>query len=58
MSWLDELNAAGEEGEEEDDDDGSWDETKEEVEEEEEEAGPRSHPMGTPDSPLLPPYLY
>ena len=33
MSWLDELNAAGEEGEEEEEDDESWDESKEKQEE-------------------------
>ena len=38
MSWLDELNNAGEEGEEEDSDDGSWDEAKEKQEEEDDEA--------------------
>ena len=40
MSWLDELNAAGEEGEEEEEDDESWDESKEKQEEEEEEEAP------------------
>ena len=38
MSWLDELNNAGEEGEEDDsDDDASWDEAKEKQEEEDDD---------------------
>ena len=37
MSWLDELNNAGEEGEDDDSDDASWDEAKEKQEQEQEQ---------------------